>query len=311
MEKPITTVDEYINSFDPSFQAKLVELRKIILNVVPADSKEIISYAMPTYKWNGNLIHFAQAKNHIGIYPGPAAIDNFKDKLSDFKTSKGAIQIASNLPLPKALIQSIILFNIELLKDKEAPKWDAYRSNWTTCDEFMKQLVSTLKLTKEFKWGNDVYTYKGKNLIAWAGFKNFFSVWFYNGVFLTDKYKVLVSGTEGKTKALRQWRFTDFNQLDEKKILAYIQESIQTIDNKQELIIEKKINTTEPSPYLDDALSNDSILKKAFFSLSAGRQKEYINYINEAKQEKTKQARLEKIRPLILEKKGLNDKYRK
>lgn len=93
----------------------------------------------------------------------------------------------------------------------------------------MKALIHKTQLQKPYKWGMDIYTFNGKNIIGWRGFKNFFSVWFHNSVFLKDPYKVLVNASEGKTKFLRQWRFTDSSQFDEKKVLEYIEESIQTI----------------------------------------------------------------------------------
>lgn len=311
MTNSYSNIEEYIQSMEISLQPKLRELKRIILAMMPIDSIETISYGMPTFRWNGNIIHFAQAKNHIGIYPGPGAIEAVKDDLKAYKTTKGAIQIPISAPLPEKLIQDLILFNLNRLAEKSGPKWDSYRSNWTECDEFMQQLISRIDLSKEFKWGNDVYTYKGKNLIAWAGFKEFFSIWFYNGVFLKDKYKVLIAASEGKTKALRQWRFTNVKDMDEQKIMDYIKESMQTIDDGKVLKIEKTVPDLEISSFLEEALDKSINLKMAFNELTPGRRKEYIAYINEAKQEKTKQSRLEKIIPLIFAKKGLNDRYKK
>src|SRR5690606_17206790 len=138
-----------------------------------------------------------------------------------------------------------------------------------------------------------------KHVIGWAGFKDFFSLWFYNGVFLEDKEGVLVNASEGKTKALRQWRFTDVNQMDEKKILAYIEESIQTVKDGKEIEPQKTANPT-PDGLLKLALDTDKPFRQAFDVLTPGRQREYIGYIAEAKQEKTKKTRLAKIRPLVL-----------
>lgn len=305
-----SNIDDYINSFAEPIRLRLQELRKIIKDIAPNDSKETINYAMPTFRWNGNLIHFAQTKNHIGLYPGTAAIAYFKEDLKCYKTSKGAIQLPMDEPLPKKIIEDLVLFNIKAFHNKSAPKWDTYRSAWLECDEFMQQLIADLALKKEFKWGNTIYTYKGKKLIAWAGFKNFFSLWFYNGVFLEDKYKVLVSGTEGKTKALRQWRFTNLQEMDSTRILAYIHESIQTIDAGKEIKIEKITAPIEINTILKEALSNNKSLDASFKSLTASKQREYNMYIAEAKQDKTKSSRIEKIIPLILGGKGLNDKYK-
>lgn len=105
------TVDEYISQFPKDARKILQELRKIIKNNAP-DSKEMINYGIPTYKLNGNLVHFAGFKNHIGFYPTPSGIDKFKDKLSKYKLSKGTIQFPINESLPVNLIIDIILFRV-------------------------------------------------------------------------------------------------------------------------------------------------------------------------------------------------------
>ena len=127
MNSDFQNIEEYITQQQPSLQNKLNQLRELILDVVPISTKETIAYKMPTFRLNGNLIHFAQFKNHIGIYPGPDAIEKYKTELSSYKTSKGAIQIPNNLPLDKELIQNIVLFNVEEMKDKKQMDWTAYR----------------------------------------------------------------------------------------------------------------------------------------------------------------------------------------
>lgn len=310
MQTSFSSIDEYIQSFDKKTQQQLEELRGVIRDAAPRDAKETINYAMPTYRWHGNLIHFAKFKNHIGIYPGPAAIAALADKLSSFKTTKGAIQIPLDQKLPKELITEIVHFNTDQLKDKQGPVWDSHRDKWIDCEEFMNQLILQTELKKEFKWGTDIYTLNGKNVIGWAGFKNFFSLWFYNGVFLEDRDNVLVTASEGKTKALRQWRFKSVQEMDSQKILSYIDESIQTIIDGKEIKIERT-PAQPPEGFLKEALEQDRVLKQAFDNLTPGKQKDYTAYINEAKQEKTKQTRMEKITPLILEGKGLHDKYKR
>lgn len=309
MGHTFSSIDEYIAGFDAHSQHVLERVRQVVRKAAPPDAKETISYQMPTFRWNGNLIHFAMNKNHLGLYPGPAAIEAFARDLESFRTSKGAIQIPLDGPLPERLIASIVRFNVERLKDKKSPDWGKYRSKWTECNEFMARLISMTPLKKEFKWGNDIYTYTGKHVVGWAGFKDFFSLWFYNGVFLEDKEGVLVNASEGKTKALRQWRFTDVNQMDEKKILAYIEESIQAVKDGKEIEPQKTANPPLEG-LLKLTLDTDKPFRQAFERLTPGRQREYIGYIAEAKQEKTKKTRLAKIRPLVLVGKGLHDKYR-
>lgn len=89
-------------------------------------------------------------------------------------------------------------------------------------------ILSKAPLDKSIKWGTEVFTWNGKNVVSYGGFKNYFAIWFYNGVFLSDDDGVLVNAQEGKTKSLRQWRFTSIDQIDEVKILKYVQEAIET-----------------------------------------------------------------------------------
>lgn len=310
MNKDFQNIDEYIALQDMERQPKLRELRKIILEASPKETKETISYKMPTFRYHGNLIHFAQYKNHIGIYPGSEAIEALPELITQYKTTKGAIQLPNDGPIDKKLIKELLKFNVNLLKDKKENIWTGYRSQWEDLYEKMESLIQKNNLKKELKWGMDIYTHQGKNVLGWSGFKQFFSIWFYNGVFLTDPYNVLVAAKEGKTKALRQWRLTDTSQFEEKKILEYIQESIQTINDGKAITPERSA-PKEPDGILKLELENNKELKAAFEKLTPGKQKDYIEYIQEAKQEKTKESRLEKIIPLILSGKGLHDKYKR
>ena len=162
MNTNFQNIDGYIALQDLEKQQKLRELRTIISKVVPAETKETIAYKMPTFRYNGNLIHFAQFKNHIGIYPGPDPIEAFKEQLSCYKTSKGAIQIPNNKPLDEELIKNLVQYNVDKLKNKKGPNWTSYQENWQVLYEKMAQLILKTNLTKEFKWGTDVYTFQGK-----------------------------------------------------------------------------------------------------------------------------------------------------
>lgn len=309
MAASISTIDEYINQFDTDKKKYLIKVRQLIAGLVPPSADETISYQMPTFRYKGNIIHFAMNKNHLGLYPGPDAIQHFATALKNFKTTKGAIQIPLDQPIPTQIISDIVNFNIDKFKDKQGPNWYQSRGNWQAAEELMQQIIVKTSLKNEFKWGSYIYTHKGKNVIGWGGFKNFFSLWFYNGVFLEDKGKQLISASEGKTKALRQWRFENVKDMDTEKIAAYIQESIQTIDEGKELK-PAKASAKAPAGLLLEALQADETFYDSFRALTPGKQKEYIEYIDEAKQEKTKQSRIEKIKPLIFAKKGLNDKYK-
>lgn len=309
MSDSFSTIDEYINGFDGEKKLILQDIRQFIRGLVP-EAKETINYKMPTYRLNGNLIHFAMFKNHLGLYPGAEAIEHFKNDLIDFKTTKGAIQVPLDIPLPKNIIQKIIDHNIELMKNQNAGEWTKYNGNWAEANEKITQIINETVLKKEFKWGGDVYTYKKKNVLAFSGFKNHFALWFYNGVLLKDQYKVLVNANEEKTKALRQWRFNSVDEIDGKKVKEYVKEAIDLVEKGIEFKFEKPA-PKEVDGLLKETLNQNDTLFTSFNTLTKSKQKEYIEYIEEAKQEKTKLARIEKIKPLILEGKGLNDKYRK
>lgn len=309
MTDNFTNIDEYIACFEEDKRQILIEVRELITKNVP-DAAETINYKMPTFRLNGNLIHFAMFKNHLGLYPGVDAIVHFQDKLSSYKTSKGAIQIPLNVPIPTKLIQEIILYKVDLLKDNNSPDWKKYNEKWSDANEKIQQLVNQTELQKEFKWGGEVYTYNKKNVLAFSGFKNHFALWFYNGVLLIDKDKILIAASEGKTKALRQWRFTSSDEMNLKKIKQYIDEAIQLVKNGKEIKPEKSI-PKEVNHFLQNALNQNDNLNSSFKALTKGKQKDYNEYIDEAKQEKTKVSRLEKIIPLILDGKGLHDKYKK
>lgn len=122
MNKTFSTIEQYIESFENEKQNILWEILQVIRRVAPIDTIETISYMMPTFRYNGNLIHFALYKNHLGVYPGPDAIIHFEPELQIYKTSKGAIQLPLDKPLPKRLIEDIVLYNMNKLKDKKSGK---------------------------------------------------------------------------------------------------------------------------------------------------------------------------------------------
>jgi uncharacterized protein YdeI (YjbR/CyaY-like superfamily) len=180
---------------------------------------------------------------------------------------------------------------------------------WSKELELVVSIINKLPLEKTIKWGAEVFTYNRKNVVSYGGFENYFMLWFFNGVFLEDKDKVLVNAQEGKTKSARQWRFTSFAEIDENKITAYINEAIE-IQKKGLKIAPDKFIEIPVVEILEKEFKNDTILKTAFEKLTPGKQKEYIIYINEAKHETTKLKRLEKIKPIISQVIGLNDKYK-
>jgi len=104
-------VTEYINKFEGNIKSKLTQIRNLIHLAAPK-AVEKMSYQMPTFYLNGNLVHFAAQKNHLGFYPSSEGIEPFEHKLGHYKHSKGAIQFPYDLPLPEALITEIVLYRV-------------------------------------------------------------------------------------------------------------------------------------------------------------------------------------------------------
>ncbi|HRN86895.1 MAG TPA: DUF1801 domain-containing protein [Candidatus Dojkabacteria bacterium] len=114
--KNIKSIDEYIGQYDIDIQEKLTKIRDFLRPLIP-DVEEAMTYGIPTFKSKGkNIFHFANYESHIGLYPGSSAVEEFKDKLNDFKISKGTIQIKHDQDLPFELIKQMVKFNLENLE---------------------------------------------------------------------------------------------------------------------------------------------------------------------------------------------------
>ncbi len=183
------------------------------------------------------------------------------------------------------------------------------QNKWQEELSVLKSILESSGLEKATKWGTDVFIYKGKNIVSYGGFKNFFSIWFYNGVFLKDKHQVLVNAQEGVTKALRQWRFTSIDEINPDLILAYISEAVQNEEEGKTWKPEKSVPITIPD-ILQEEFDKNPPLKDAFLKLAPYKQKEYTEHITSPKKNETKLLRLQKIVPMILAGIGIHDRYR-
>jgi len=106
------TIHEYIDGQEQSIRPRLTAIYDTIRAAIPS-AEERLSWGMPTF-WKGrNIIHFAAAKKHIGLYPGSEAVEAFADRLADYKTSKGAIRLPNNKELPLELIAEIARWSYE------------------------------------------------------------------------------------------------------------------------------------------------------------------------------------------------------
>lgn len=110
----MTKIEKYIKACDENKQDKLFEVYEFILSNVPKETTQDIKWGMPTFVLNGNLIHFAVGKNHIGLYPGPSGVEYMKEELDQrgIKYSKGAIQLPLDKPLEKKLVLKLLKFRI-------------------------------------------------------------------------------------------------------------------------------------------------------------------------------------------------------
>jgi uncharacterized protein YdhG (YjbR/CyaY superfamily) len=116
-KKAPTNFDEYIAAFPEDAQERLRAMRETIRNAAP-QAEEIMSYGVPGFRLKKNLVQFGAAKNHIGFYPTPGAIEAFQEQLAAYPTSKGAVQFPFDKPLPLDLVSEIVKFRIEQVVGK-------------------------------------------------------------------------------------------------------------------------------------------------------------------------------------------------
>lgn len=174
----------------------------------------------------------------------------------------------------------------------------------------IREVLSQTELEETVKWGAPAYVLDGKIVIGMAAFKNHMGIWFHQGVFLKDTQQKLVNAQEGKTKALRQWRFEENDAIDKKLVLAYVNEAIENCKAGKEVKPVRAKKKVAPPELMEARFNENSAFKKAFDDLTPGKQREYAEYIASAKREATKVSRLEKIEPMVLQGVGLNDKYK-
>jgi len=115
------TIDEYIAGFPPDVRRTLKQIRSTIRKAAPA-AEEAIAYQMPTFRQHGNLVHFAAFKNHIGFYPAPRAIEEFKKELAVYEGSKGTVRFPLDKPLPLGLIGRMVKFRVKKNLEQAAAK---------------------------------------------------------------------------------------------------------------------------------------------------------------------------------------------
>ncbi|MFG0293529.1 MAG: YdeI family protein [Phycisphaerales bacterium JB050] len=176
----------------------------------------------------------------------------------------------------------------------------------------LREILLKTGLEECVKWGAPVYMHRGKNLVGIAAFKEHFGLWFFQGALLGDPEKVLSNAQEGKTQAMRQWRMEKKSDIKARTIAAYVKEAVAHQDAGKVIKPKRPVAKGEvvlPAE-LAAAFATRSKARKAYESLTPGKQREYANYIAEAKRDATKQSRIEKIIPMIESGIGLHDQYR-
>lgn len=179
--------------------------------------------------------------------------------------------------------------------------------NWTEELKQLRRIVLDCGLLEEFKWSQPCYTFKNKNTLLVTAFKEYATIAFFKGALLKDPNKILVAPGEN-SQATRQLRFTTVKDIIEKEaiIKTYIFEAIEVEKAGLKINFKKE---PEPMPEeLQQKLQELPTLKTAFDALTPGRQRAYILHFSQAKQSKTRVARIEKQTANILKGKGFNER---
>lgn len=187
------------------------------------------------------------------------------------------------------------------------------QSEWKAPLLLLRELLNAEAFEETVKWGFPVYTVKGKNVVGLGSFKSYVGIWFFQGVLLKDQQKKLVNAQEGKTQAMRQWRFQSIEEIEQEAelIVTYLREAIANQEAGKEIKPAKagKKPLIIP-PELQKAFNEDASLRDAFETMNLTKKREYAEHIETAKREATKQSRLERIIPMIRDGVGMNDKYK-
>jgi uncharacterized protein YdeI (YjbR/CyaY-like superfamily) len=190
------------------------------------------------------------------------------------------------------------------------PKVDWYFSKaqkWQQEIKNLRTIVLDCDLVEELKWGCPCYTFQKSNIVLIHVFKEYCALLFFKGALLKDKKKILIQQTEN-VQAARQIRFTSASEITklEKNLKAYIYEAVEVEEAGLKVPLKKTKEFTMPEEF-QKKLDKNRALKTAFEALTPGRQRGYLLYFSSAKQSKTRESRIEKSMPHILDGKGLED----
>ncbi|HZX74343.1 MAG TPA: DUF1801 domain-containing protein [Cyclobacteriaceae bacterium] len=180
-------------------------------------------------------------------------------------------------------------------------------TQWQKEFQKLRTIILDCNLTEELKWGQPCYTFEKSNIVLMHGFKDYCALLFFKGALLKDKKKILIQQTEN-VQAARQIRFTGVKEIDKLKttIKTYVYEAVE-VDEAGLKVNYKKTSEYKIPVEFQKVLDKNRKLKTAFEALTPGRQRAYLFYFSQAKQSKTREARIEKYLPQILEGKGIDD----
>jgi uncharacterized protein YdeI (YjbR/CyaY-like superfamily) len=180
-------------------------------------------------------------------------------------------------------------------------------TKWQKELEKLRTIILDCDLTEELKWGVPCYQFEKKNIILIHAFKDYCAVLFFKGALLKDPKGVLIQQTEN-VQAARQIRFTNLQQIVKLQatIKAYIYEAVEVEEAGLKVPMKKTKEFSTPEEF-QKKLDKSAALKKAFHALTPGRQRAYLLYFSSAKQSKTRETRIEKYIPQIMDGKGLED----
>ncbi|MEJ9315078.1 YdeI family protein [Priestia megaterium] len=197
-----------------------------------------------------------------------------------------------------------------MTNSKMNPKVDEFLTKakkWKEEYETLRKIVLDCELTEDYKWMNPCYTFEKKNIVLIHGFKEYCALLFPKGSLLQDSHDILIQQTEN-VQGARQIRFTNVQEIAEKEAVlkAYIYEAIE-VEKAGLKVKAKKLEELIIPEELQHEFDEIPALKDAFTTLTPGRQRAYILYFSAAKQSKTRESRVKKCIPNILNGKGLND----
>lgn len=248
-----TSVEDHIAGFAADIKERLEKLRTVIKKAAPG-AEETISYGIPTFKLNGNLVHFAGYKNHIGFYPGAAGIENFSKELKEYETSKGTVQFPHDKKIPYALITQIVKFRVAQNKEKAATKKKtvkqplkiAEHKDVVAVKEWMEKLLpadqkeinairkiikaASPLLQERIKWNAPSY-YTTTDLLTFGPYKNKTILLVFHHPAIVKIKSVLL---EGNYKDRRLMKFSDAAAVkkEQKELTRVIQELVKLAAKK-------------------------------------------------------------------------------